>query len=534
MLDETLDENLTGDEAVEDDAEPALPRYAGIILHPTSLPGRFGIGALGPEAYRFVDFLGAAGQSLWQIMPLGPTGFGNSPYAVRSSFAGNPLLISQKLLVEEGLVEAEELARAPAFPADRVDFEQVIAWKEELLFRAFRRFCAQGRLRELDRFVDANQGWLPDFCLYMAIRHEDSRAWHEWPAPLARRDATALAEARRRLAELISYHAFLQSRFADQWAKLKIRANQAGVRILGDIPIFPAHDSADVWAHQGIFKLDPGGRPQVVAGVPPDYFSKTGQLWGNPVYRWEVLKDENYRWWVERFRRAFELVDIVRLDHFRGFVASWQVPAGAKTAEHGRWVPGPGMDLFARVEAELGRLPIVAEDLGVITAKVRELRDAAGFPGMKVLQFAFSGDPFHPFLPHNYVSKCVVYTGTHDNDTTVGWFAALSKAERENVQRYLGSNLSNIASDLIRLAYQSVGEMALVPMQDVLRLGSEARMNLPGRAEGNWGWRFRWEELDPARVSWLHELAATYGRIPAKALSNAESQSESEARPASL
>jgi 4-alpha-glucanotransferase len=504
-----------GEKEEEDEAEPVPLRYAGIILHPTSLPGRFGIGALGPEAYRFVDFLAAAGQSLWQVMPLGPTGFGNSPYAVRSAFAGNPLLISQKILVEEGLIEAEELARAPAFPVERVDFEPVIAWKEALLSGAYRRFRAQGRIHELDPFIEANQDWLPDFCLYMAIRHEDSRAWHEWPKPLATREPTALASARRQLADLITYHAFLQSRFADHWSKLKARANQSGVRILGDIPIFPAHDSADVWANQRIFKLDPGGQPEVVAGVPPDYFSKTGQLWGNPVYRWDVLKQEKYRWWVDRFRRTFELVDIVRLDHFRGFESSWQVPAGEKTAERGKWVRGPGMDLFARIEAELGHLPIVAEDLGVITAKVRQLRDAAGLPGMKVLQFAFDGNPRHPFLPHNYIPRCVVYTGTHDNDTTVGWFAGLSEEERGRVQRYLQSDGADIASQLIRVAYQSVAETAMVPMQDVLKLGSEARMNLPGRSEGNWGWRFRWDELDPARVSWLRELAATYGRVPA-------------------
>ncbi len=516
-----LDQELPAEE-VDDEPEPAPARFAGIILHPTSLPGRFGIGALGEEATRFIDFLEAAGQTIWQVMPLGPTGYGNSPYAVRSSFAGNHLLISQKMLAEEELVTRHELAQVPPFPADRVDFEPVIAWKENLLLHAYQRFRDQGRLKELDSFIEKRSSWLPDYALYMAIRHRDSRAWHEWPAPLARREPRALAEARSELTDLISFHVFLQARFADQWQKIKARAHQAGIRILGDIPIFPAHDSADVWANQRIFKLDASGRPLVVAGVPPDYFSETGQLWGNPVYRWDVLKAEGYRWWVERFRRTLELVDIVRLDHFRGFEASWQVAAGEKTAIKGKWVRGPGLDLFRKIEAELGRLPIIAEDLGVITARVRKLRDDAGFPGMMVLQFAFGGNARHPFLPHNYAPRCVVYTGTHDNDTTVGWFASLNPDERGRVRRYLATDASDIAGDLIRLAYQSVAETALVPMQDVLRLGSEARMNLPGRGEGNWSWRFRWDQLDEGRVSGLRELAATYGRLP-----QAESAAES-------
>ncbi len=521
MLDQALrdEEPIAGENELESEPEPAPPRHAGILLHPTSLPGRFGLGALGPEAYRFIDFLAAAGQSVWQVLPLGPTGFGHSPYAARSSFAGNPLLISPELLVEDGLADPAELERAPAFPAARADFEAVIRWREALLRGAFRRFLAAGRRRELEPLLEADRGWLPDYCLYMAIRDEDPRAWHEWPAPIATREPAALAEARRRLADSIAYHAFLQSRFAGHWAKMRERAGRAGVRLFGDIPIFPAGDSADVWANQGIFKLEPSGRPTVVAGVPPDYFSKTGQLWGNPVYRWDVLKAEDYRWWVERFRRTFELVDLVRLDHFRGFAAAWEVPAGARTAERGAWVSGPGLELFERVEAELGRQPIVAEDLGVITAGVRRLRDASGYPGMKVLQFAFGGDPGHPFLPHNHTPRCVVYTGTHDNDTTAGWFASLSEAERKNVRRYVGIDGDgggrDIVSGLIRLAYQSVAGMAIVPMQDVLGLGSEARMNLPGQRDGNWGWRFRWEELGEARIAWLRELAEACGRAPA-------------------
>jgi 4-alpha-glucanotransferase len=507
---------------VADEAPEVLrPRHAGILLHPTSLPGRFGIGDLGPDAYRFVDLLKTAGQTIWQLLPLGPAGDGNSPYSARSAFAGNPLLISLTSLVDEGLIDAHELEldAIPDFPAERVDYEAVIAWKESLLRRAYRRFTNQGRQPELDPFIEANKTWLPDYCLYMALREEQARPWHDWPAPLATRDAGALADARGRLEEAIAYNVFLQSRFSDQWGKLRDHANRSGVQIFGDLPIFLADDSADVWANQRIFHLDAEGRPLVLAGVPPDYFSETGQLWGNPVYRWDVLRADGYSWWVERFRRVFELVDLVRIDHFRGFQASWHVPAGETTAKNGDWVPGPGIELFERVEEVLGRLPIVAEDLGIIDAKVRRLLKAAGYPGMKVLQFAFTNDASNPYLPHHHIMNCVVYTGTHDNDTTGGWYAGLTEEERERVWRYLGRNGSaagaDITSELIRVAYQSVAEIAMVPMQDLLRLGSEARMNTPAEARGNWAWRFRWEQIEDSRTRWLGDLAETYGRVPA-------------------
>jgi 4-alpha-glucanotransferase len=353
----------------------------------------------------------------------------------------------------------------------------------------------------------------------MALREEHGRHWHEWPARLVTRDENALAEARSRLRDVIEFRIFLQSRFGEQWARLKDHANQAGVRIFGDLPIFPEDDSADVWANQRFFELDAEGRQLVRAGVPPDYFSDTGQLWGNPVYRWNALREEGYGWWIERFRRVFTLVDLVRIDHFRGFEASWHVPVGETTAKRGAWVPGPGIEIFERVEEALGRLPIVAEDLGFIDGKVRRLLAATGYPGMKILQFAFSGGPRNPYLPHFHIPNCVVYTGTHDNDTTVGWFAGLSDAERVDVLRYLGRNGAaareiDIASELIRLAYQSTAQMTIVPMQDVLRLGSDARMNKPATPTGNWSWRFRWAQVEDSRVRWLRGLAETYGRYP--------------------
>jgi 4-alpha-glucanotransferase len=363
----------------------------------------------------------------------------------------------------------------------------------------------------------ANAQWLPDFAFFMALRSGHSGAWQDWSPALVARDPAALAAERTRLADEIAYHAFLQFLFAQQWERLRAHAHASGVRLFGDIPIFVADDSADVWAHQRLFRLDRGGHPLVAAGVPPDYFSATGQLWGNPVYRWDVLAADGYAWWIERFRRTFELVDLARIDHFRGFESSWQVPAGETTAERGEWVPGPGLDFLSRVARALGALPIVAEDLGVITAEVHALRTAAGFPGMKVLQFAFGGDACEPFLPHNHEPDSVVYTGTHDNDTTRGWFAALAAEEQRRIWRYIGRRAGDpeIVDELIRLAYLSVAAMAIVPMQDVLALGSEARMNTPAVADGNWGWRLRWEDVAVERAAWLKELATTYGRWPA-------------------
>ncbi len=497
---------------------PDAPRQraAGILLHPTSLPGPFGIGDLGPDAHRFIDLLADSGHRVWQMLPLGPPGYGNSPYSARSAFAGNAFLLSPALLADEGLIAPGELKSAPSFPAGHVDFSAVVAWKERLFRSAFHRFQDRDGRAELEAFTAANASWLPDYVLFMALRAHHPGGWHEWPRELVRREPAALAGAGAQLAEEVAYHTFLQSRFAQQWAALRIHAQDAGVRLFGDIPIFVADDSADVWAHQSLFELDARGRPLVVAGVPPDYFSATGQLWGNPVYRWDTLAATGYRWWIERFRRTFELVDMARIDHFRGFEATWQVPAGEETAERGAWVPGPGLELFRGVESELGRLAIVAEDLGLITEQVRILRDATGYPGMRVLQFAFEGDPGHPFLPHNYVPNTVAYSGTHDNDTTRGWYASLETDGREKLARYLGCPVDGdrVVDHIIRLAYQSVADLAVIPMQDVLDLGSAARMNTPAVPNGNWEWRFAWDDVRPERWAWLEALAHVYGRRP--------------------
>jgi len=502
-----------GLELPDNEELPWPDRSAGVLLHPTSLPGPFGVGDLGPEAHRFVDMLVSGGQRVWQVMPLGPPGPSDSPYAARSSFAGNPLLISPEAMAADGLLDEGDLRDVPALSNQRVDFPEVAQLKESLFRRAFGRFD-HGRFRDWEEFVDRSRAWLPDFALFMAIRARNSRSWWEWPEELAGRDAGAVERASRELGDEIRFQEFLQWLFWRQWGALRARANGSGIRIFGDIPIFVDLDSADVWANQRLFRLGHGGQPEVVTGVPPDAFSATGQHWGNPHYRWDVLRDEGYTWWIERLRHTLTMADLVRIDHFRGFEAAWEIPAGAPTAVHGHWAPGPGEEFFQHAEQALGKLPIVVEDLGVITKKVRALRDTLGFPGMKVLQFAFGDDARNPYLPHNLTANCVVYTGTHDNDTTIGWFATRSHDERDRIRRYLATDGHDIASDLIRTAYASVAEMAIVPMQDVLRLGPEARMNVPGDAHGNWHWRFRNEQVDPGRIVWLREMATTYGRLP--------------------
>ncbi|HLZ70123.1 MAG TPA: 4-alpha-glucanotransferase [Dehalococcoidia bacterium] len=496
-------------------------RAAGILLHPTSLPGPHGCGDLGDAAYGFVDWLARARQRLWQILPLGPTGFGNSPYATRSAFAGNWLLISLERLRDAGLLENADLDGAPAAQADRADFAAVLPWKQERLRRAFAHFEAGAGAEQRERlqsFAAAQAHWLDDFALFMALRsaHQD-QPWSAWPSALRSRDAAALADAERSLASEVAFQRFVQWQFTERWGALKAYANQRGVRVLGDLPIFVALDSADVWAHPELFQLDAAGRPLAVAGVPPDYFSATGQRWGNPLYRWDVLAQTGYAWWIERFRHALTQADLVRIDHFRGFEAYWEVPADEATAVNGRWQPGPGIALFDAVRAALGTTPFVAEDLGVITPEVEALRRAVGAPGMKVLQFAFGDDATNPYLPHNYTANAVVYTGTHDNDTSAGWWAALGEVERDRVRRYLARDGSDLAHDLIRLAYSSVAEMAIAPAQDVLGLGSEARMNLPGRAQDNWAWRLLPGALRDDHAAWLAELADTYGRAPREA-----------------
>ncbi len=493
-------------------------RSSGVLLHPTSLPGPYGIGDLGPQAYGWIDWLAAARQRLWQTLPLGPTGYGDSPYQCFSAFAGNPYLISPDLLVEDGLLRQDEASATPASSADRVDYGPVIKHKLRLLAQAFVRFAPDDAF---ERFCAEQASWLEDFALFMALKDaHDGAVWSTWAPDLVGRKPGALQEARATHARAVEEHKFRQFTFYRQWRKLKSYTNGKGIRVIGDVPIFVAYDSADVWAHQELFFLDAAGRPTVVAGVPPDYFSKTGQLWGNPLYRWDQLKAQGYRWWIQRMRSAFALADIVRIDHFRGFAAYWEIPAGAPTAEEGKWVPGPSADLFEALQAELvadapasgPALPIIAEDLGVITREVVALRDQYAFPGMKILQFAFGTDGSDVYLPHHFPVNCVVYPGTHDNDTGRGWFEGASRQERAFCRRYLGDADGDIAWGLIRLAWSSVAVYALTTLQDVLSLGTEARMNLPGRPSGNWGWRFRVPQLNDALLTRLRETTETYGR----------------------
>jgi 4-alpha-glucanotransferase len=497
-------------------------------LHPTSLPGRFGIGSLGPSARSFVDFLARAGQGLWQVLPLGPTGYGDSPYQCFSAFAGNPLLIDPEELVSEGLLEGRDLSGAPSFPEDRVDFEALIAFKNGLLGRAFQTFAsgrATGLRRSFEAFCREASPWLDDFGLFTALKESNGdRPWNTWEKAVARRDPGALEGARQRFGAEVESHKFRQFLFFRQWQALRSHCRSKGIRVMGDVPIFVAHDSADVWAHPELFRLRADGTPSHVAGVPPDYFSATGQLWGNPLYRWDALERTGFAWWVERLRATLGLFDLVRLDHFRGFEANWEVPGGDPTAERGRWAKVPGAKLLETVRAALGDLPMVAENLGYITPEVEALREQFRLPGMAILQFAW-GPSGAGFRPHNYARDLVVYTGTHDNDTTVGWWTAPSgggstrtaaavEAERELCRRYLATDGRAIHWDFIRAVLSSVADTAIVPMQDVLGLGSEARMNLPGRAHGNWRWRVSADALSPALAGRLKDLTVLYGRTP--------------------
>ena len=511
-------------------------RTSGILLHPTSLPGPWGIGDLGPEAVSFLEFLRETRQGLWQVLPLGPTGYGDSPYQCFSAFAGNPLLVSLDLLREEGLLAAADLPRKAELPEGQVDYAAVQQLKGSRLRRAFETFEKQAspsQRDELEAYCRESAVWLDDFALFMAVKHAHAGAsWNEWEGDLRQREPGALERARRELAGEVRREQFAQFLFFRQWGTLREQARERGIRILGDLPIFVAHDSADVWAHPELFHLGADGRPSFVAGVPPDYFSATGQLWGNPLYRWEALERSGYRFWVERFRAALRLFDVVRLDHFRGFEAYWEVPADEDTAENGRWVPGPGAALFESVERELGPLPVVAENLGVITPEVEALRERFGWPGMAILQFAFGSDSHaNDFLPHNYERRLVVYTGSHDNDTAVGWWrsgvgdttrsADEVEKERAFARAYLGTSGEEIHWDLIRTVLASIAETAIVPLQDVLGLGSEARMNVPSRPSGNWRWRFRREQLEPAMRKRLRRLTEITGRAGAGGLSAA-------------
>jgi len=521
------------------------PRLAGVLLHPTSLPGRYGIGELGGEAIRFLDFLARSRQRLWQVLPLGPTGYGDSPYQCFSAFAGNPLLVSLDRLVEQGLLTAEDVAGA-SFPAHQVDYGAVIAFKQPRLETAWRR--ARDRrdvMAAFETFCHEQSSWLEDYGTFIAVKEaHGNESWTKWEPDIRARKPRALQKWRREKKDAIQARQFAQYLFFSQWAAVKEAAHARGIEVMGDIPIFVAHDSADVWAHPDLFRLADDGTPEAMAGVPPDYFSATGQLWGNPIYRWDAMAKAGYSWWVDRFRATFEMVDRVRIDHFRGFEAYWEIPGGEKTAVHGKWVKGPGAALFEAVRKELGPLPIVAENLGVITPEVEALREKFGFPGMAILQFAWGSDPQgSTFLPHNYERRLVAYTGTHDNDTTVGWWTSgvgdstrtHEEVEREHdfVRRYMNTDAREIQWDFIRTLLASVADVAIVPLQDVLGKGSEARMNVPARASGNWRWRFTAEELTGEAERRLRLYTETYGRARPRPGESYDAQSSSsEAAPA--
>ena len=506
----------------------AFLRSSGIVLHPTSLPGPYGIGDLGPQARRFADYLAEAGQSLWQVLPLGPTGYGDSPYQCFSALGGNPLLISLEELAQEPWFTATDLPTPPDFPADCVSFEGVIPWKTAALEIAAKQFHANAGVVEkqaYENFCNSNAEWLDDFALFMALKQQEpARIWSRFPPELRAREPEALRRWTAELTEPIAIHKFLQHQFFVPGGALRAYCRERGIRIRGDLPIYVAHDSVDVWTNPGYFQLDDAGDPAAVAGVPPDYFSATGQLWGNPLYRWDALSRDGYGWWIERFRGVMKLVDMVRLDHFRGFEAYWEIPSSAPTAATGKWVKGPGPALFRALWTELGPLPLVAENLGVITPEVEAIRAEFGFPGMSILQFAFGNDPQGPsFRPHNYPRGIVAYTGTHDCDTTVGWWTSTGRGEstrsgedirreREYTMQYLHASGEPIHWAFIRTLLASVADTVLIPLQDVLGLGSEARMNQPATLSGNWRWRYREEMLTEETARQLRTLCQIYER----------------------
>ncbi len=509
-----------------------LRRSSGILLHPTSLPGSPGIGTLGKAAYRFVDWLAEARQTLWQILPLGPTGYGDSPYASFSTFAGNPLLIDLDALVTDGLISPGECAPPAAIASSRsVDFGAVVSWKNPLLRIAAEAFAAAGTSPEYGVFVKKNAYWLEDYALFRDIKgHYDEKAaraglqgklWNNyWPKDLATRNPKSLREWKESRAKGIEIERIIQFFFYRQWSALREYANSRGISIIGDIPIFVAADSSDVWANQSLFQLNPDGTPRRVAGVPPDYFSETGQLWGNPLYDWKAMKRDGYAWWKRRIGATLALVDFVRVDHFRGFESYWSVPAAEKTAMNGEWVKGPDHDFFAAVRKELGDVPILAEDLGVITDEVRALRDDFDLPGMRVLQFAFDANEAgkngftNSFLPHMYEPRTIAYTGTHDNDTMQGWLDGAAAPELGMIREYLGidSDETPLVPELIRLAMMSVAVFAVFPLQDIFSIGSEGRMNAPSTLGTNWSWRMEEKHFSSEKAAWLSDMSRLYAR----------------------
>jgi 4-alpha-glucanotransferase len=491
-------------------------RSSGILLHPTSLPSKYGIGELGKEAYEFIDFLILSGQKLWQTFPLGPTGYGDSPYQCFSAFAGNPLLISLDKLIEENLLHQNDVIEAD-FSDEYVDFGKVINFKLPILHKAFNNFknnCTTIELMKFNNFIEKNNYWLADYAFFRALKDNfNGKSWSEWDKEIKFREEKAMNKYKKLLKDKIEYYMFLQYTFYKQWSELKSYANRNGIEIIGDIPIFIAADSSDAWANPELFLFDKERNPVKVAGVPPDYFSATGQLWGNPLYDWDELKNTNFKWWIDRVKSNLELCDIVRIDHFRGFAAYWAVPFGEDTAINGSWEPCPGKELFQAIEDNLGKLPIIAEDLGVITPDVEELRDHFNFPGMKILQFAFDSKDESNHLPHIYVKNSVVYTGTHDNDTIIGWYDSAQNSDREFANKYLDINSNDdVAWTFIKRAWASISNIAVAPMQDILGLDSNARMNTPGVAAGNWQWRVNKNSLNSDLAENLNKITKLYFR----------------------
>ncbi len=497
-----------------------IQRSAGVLLHPTSLPTKYGIGDLGHDAYKFLDFMENAGQTLWQVFPLGPTGYGDSPYQCFSAFAGNPLLVSPDLLKEDDLLSDDDLNNVGEFDPHNIDYGNVINWKKDLLRKAYDNFENNSTVQkdEFNTFCDNNKEWLDDFALFMSCKdHFGGKVWAEWDDEIAFRKEDAVERWTEKLKNDVEYHKFVQYIFNKQWKSVERYAHSKGIKIIGDLPIFIAYDSSDLWANREQFTVNAEGKLDTVAGVPPDYFSETGQLWGNPLYKWDVMEKDNFKWWTQRFSKMFELVDIVRVDHFRGFEAYYSIPGDADTAMHGEWIKAPGEKLFNTIREKLGGLPIIAEDLGIITKKVEELRDQFEFPGIKILQFAFGEGQEEKFLPHNHPRNCVVHTGSHDNDTTRGFF----EKEKENgsgiyewAQEYLNYYGEDMTFACIKAAYASVANIVVIPMQDMLNLGTEARMNFPGKLGGNWTWRFTWDQITDELVQSYKRMTEMYERPP--------------------
>ncbi|ABO49989.1 4-alpha-glucanotransferase [Desulforamulus reducens MI-1] len=491
-------------------------RASGILLHPTSLPSRYGIGDLGKEAYKFVDFLARSQQKLWQVLPLNPVGYGESPFQSYSAFAGNPLLISIDLLMENGLLTSQDVTEVPVFNQDQVEFQRVRDYKGSLLRKAFGNFKKRNQPNGYCKFL-AEKDWLADYALFMALKEYFShQPWNQWEKSIALREVKSMEFFRILLKEEIEYHYFLQYTFYSQWLSLKQYANSHGIGVIGDLPIFVSYDSSDAWANPHLFELDSLGKPAKVSGVPPDYFSATGQLWGNPHYRWSEMEKDDYQWWRDRIKNLLQIVDVIRIDHFRGFESYWEIPAGEKTAINGRWVKGPGEKFFAAIIKHLGKIPVIAEDLGIITPEVVELKERFNFPGMKILHFNLHCNEKEDFLPHHYEKNSVVYTGTHDNDTTLGWYKKLLPGDAEFIKEYLKLETpeeEDICWRLIEVAFKSKSNTAIIPLQDILCLDSGARMNYPGTVGGdNWAWRFRSHLLTSEIETRLRELTAASGR----------------------